>query len=111
MDNPYQAPATSSGSNPKRPYARLDIAALIGAAMPIVDLVGMKICYFGIDQPLTGKMASIMLGLMLAVFILWVVSGIYNVIGSVRGRTLPLCGIGANVVSFVSWVVMLIYYW
>jgi hypothetical protein len=80
-----------------------DLCAVIFAGPPIVFLL----VFIGIIKLATPDPPAQLLHILTVTFItivaLWLVAGIYNVIGLFRRRSWPLIGMMLNVLAFLIW--------
>ena len=102
--NPYQAPTTCREAIPKRPYTRagllLDIFAIVlTLPAPITRVIIARLSNNPIES-LTVPLGAYLF----SVLIMWLVALILNIIGSIKGRPLPVVGLLLNL-AFVAMVI------
>jgi hypothetical protein len=117
MTNPYQSSSHPADLAPAKPYTRfwfiLDLFWLGSAAGPaIVELIEV-VCYWLLNEKLdVDTLAVNSIGLLLAiafslllVLLLFGISFIVNIVGSIKGRRMSIAGVITNIVSLACIII------
>jgi len=115
MTNPYESPANDAASVPAKPYTRfwliVDLLCLLFAAGPaavelveVVVIMSYQRIKFDVDTtPFVSLIIFVVV--MLSILLLWGISFLVNIVGSIKGRRMSIAGVIANIVSLVCIII------
>jgi hypothetical protein len=103
--NPYKPSAALKCLNSRsRLMTSFEIAAVVCGGLPLVYLVGLVLAAKVVRlDALSDLLVSILVVSSAATVFLWLVGGVYNLVGVMRGRHMSVVGTVLNTISLVIW--------
>jgi hypothetical protein len=104
--NPYDSPSLLPERRPPHPLTAIcDVIAIAFAGMPLLVLGVLVVVVGNSDDMSTRENNLIILFILtcLALFVFYVISAIYNLVGTIMRRPMAMVGLTLNVLTFSAW--------